>query len=429
MAAITSPPPFHVQAFIDNPNSFPHHQSISALWETKWRETCSQGEYPFQDGKLEDFGPLFEQLKVSSKDRNAIFNQPDEYAKNFLPAGNKLFEDGQVAEAKGDTVAAKELFLRAADIFCVAKFPIDRSPLTEQAWQQCKAAYFKASQYMESRNIEVMIPFKHADTTAGDKAKDIPVWIRLPNATKPAGGWPTILFICGLDVYRTDQANRTDPHLANGFATLCVEILRTGDRPAARRDPASGDRLWKSILDWIETEGAQKYGLNANRVVTRGISTGSGDAIRLAHTYLDRLFAAVGQGGWTHHMVSPQWFRNIDHVSYLFSGAEALAYKFGYESIDSFLASNPQKRLSLLENRTLDKPCCMSLLANGMEDSAFPIEDSILVALRGRPKDIRILEGRGHMGRPGGEEIVYDWINQVVHGKETEAKTCPKEAF
>ena len=61
----------------------PHHESIQALWETKWKKPvsrpavleramigrvytndrkCSMGIYPFFDGKIEDFEPVFAEL-------------------------------------------------------------------------------------------------------------------------------------------------------------------------------------------------------------------------------------------------------------------------------------------------------------------------------------------------------------------------------
>lgn len=58
-----------------------HHDSIKALWETKWRfpvfivalesaywdsltlsGQCLKGVYPFHDGKIEDFEPVFDYL-------------------------------------------------------------------------------------------------------------------------------------------------------------------------------------------------------------------------------------------------------------------------------------------------------------------------------------------------------------------------------
>merc|ERR1712093_320316 len=48
--------------------TMPHHQGIKQLWETKWKFPCSKSVYPFHDGKMEDFEPVFlELIQVSSK--------------------------------------------------------------------------------------------------------------------------------------------------------------------------------------------------------------------------------------------------------------------------------------------------------------------------------------------------------------------------
>jgi len=39
-----------------------HHESLEALWTTKWRLPCALGVYPFHDGKLQDFQPVFDHL-------------------------------------------------------------------------------------------------------------------------------------------------------------------------------------------------------------------------------------------------------------------------------------------------------------------------------------------------------------------------------
>jgi hypothetical protein len=39
-----------------------HHQSIKALWETKWRKRVEPQIYPFWEGKLEDFEDIFREL-------------------------------------------------------------------------------------------------------------------------------------------------------------------------------------------------------------------------------------------------------------------------------------------------------------------------------------------------------------------------------
>lgn len=105
---------------------------------------------------------------------------------------------------------------------------------------------------------------------------------------------------------------------------------------------------------------------------------------------------------------------------YPFALADAIACKFGFDSVDTFIASNPKARFSLVDNGAiLDRPSCRLLVVNGLEDSIFPIEDSILVASRGRVKDVRFMESKGHMGNPGAEEIIIDWINGVMACNET----------
>ena len=62
-------------------------------------------------------------------------------------------------------------------------------------------------------------------------------------------------------------------------------------------------------------------------------------------------------------------------------------------------------------------PACKLLAINGMEDSIFPIEDTLLVAMQGKNKDMIARGDRGHMGNPGAEEILYQWIDNAVAGK------------
>lgn len=68
-----------------------------------------------------------------------------------------------------------------------------------------KDAYLRASKYIDPPNQEIHLPFHHADTSAGDKTSDIQIYLRLPNRQKPADGWPILIFLCGIDAYRTDR--------------------------------------------------------------------------------------------------------------------------------------------------------------------------------------------------------------------------------
>ncbi len=372
------------------------------------------GIYPFVDGNVEDFEKAFEGLvKANESNSKVILADPDQFALPFFPVADDLVAQGSSKELDGHTDDARELYLRAAAVYRIARFPINRSCQSQKAWAAGKVAYMRASPYMDPPNLEYFIEHKHADISSGDKMEPIPVYVRRPTGRKPAGGWPVLLFICGLDAYRTDHTNRTTAHVAQGFACVSVEIPGTGDCPAAGNDPRSPDRLWSSVLDWV-AERADELGFDVNKVVARGVSTGGYYAMRIAHTHASRLLAVVAQGGGSHHMFDTQWINAQNHMEYPFALADAIAYKFGYRSVDDYILDKPREKFSLLNAGILDMDCTRLLLINGMEDSIFPIEDSMLVLRHGRVKDARFLDEKGHMGNPGAEEMIYEWINAVA---------------
>lgn len=313
MASGNPLPPFRVQRLLDNPKVFEHHSSVSALWNKKWRKLCFLGVYPFVDGKVEDFDPIFEKLIADAKDATSILYDPDAYATPFMPVAEALVKRAEEAELSEKSDEAKDFYLRAAAVYRIARFPIIRSKLSRQAWEAGKSAYLKGGKYLDAPVEEVKIPFSHADQDAGDEVKDISAFLRIPAGPKPKQGWPVVLFICGLDAYKTDHTNKTDLHLAAGFATLSVEIPGTGDCPAAPNDPESPDRLWGSVLDWI-SDHSDDFGVDDKRVVARGVSTGGYYAFRIAHTHADRLIASVGHGGWSHWMLDPEWVKAMNYM-------------------------------------------------------------------------------------------------------------------
>jgi hypothetical protein len=413
-------PPYHVQSTaIELRSGFPyftHHDSISALWAQKWRAPCQHGIYPFSDGNVTDFDPIFQELIKISGDKSDILFRPDDYAAAFFPTAEELVSLAECAEKKGETTKARDLYLRAAAVYRIARFPINRSPLTQLAWERGKAAYLKAGRYLSPPNIAVDIAFTHADPTAGDENVPILAYLRIPKGEMPANGWPILLFICGLDAYKTDNTSRMQIHADRGFATLSFEIPGTGDCPAAPNDPTSPDRLMSSVLDWV-TSNASEYGFNLARVVARGISTGGYYAIRIAHSHREQLFAVAAQGGSCHHMFDPSWIGAQNQMEYPFALADALAYKFGYRGPGALVAyAADAGKFSLLDAGVLNQRSCRLLLINGMEDSIFPIEDNFIVASRGVNKDLIAKGNRGHMGNPGGEDILYTWLDEVIAG-------------
>ena len=49
-----------------------------------------------------------------------------------------------------------------------------------------------------------------------------------------------------------------------------------------------------------------------------------------------------------------------------------------------------------------------------MEDSIFPIEDSIAVATHGKNRDLVALGSLPHMALPVAETTIHQWIDQVI---------------
>ena len=411
-------PPYHVQSTAKEIRSgfpyFAYHASISALWRDKWRLVCAHGIYPFTDGKVEDFDPVFEDLVRQSGDSPQILFRPDDYAKPFFSVAENLVADAEKAEAAGDPPQARDLYLRAAAVYRIARFPINRSPASQDAWEKGRDVYIRGGRYLDPPSAAIDIPFRHANLEAGDEEAPIPAFLRMPKGERPEQGWPVLLFICGLDAYRPDHTPRTQIHVDRGFATLSFEIPGTGDCPAAPDDPEAPDRLMSSVLDWV-ADNSGDMGFDTSRIMARGISTGGYYAMRVAHTHADRLLAVVAQGGGCHHMFNPDWVHAQNQMEYPFALADALAHKFGFrgsEPVASYAAGG--SKFSLVEAGILGVPSCKLLVINGIEDSIFPIEDSLIVALSGRNKDLISRGNLGHMGNPGGEEIQYDWIDTVV---------------
>jgi hypothetical protein len=109
-------PPFHVQSTaVVLKNGFPyftHHDNISSLWAQKWRPPCQHGIYPFGDGNVADFDPIFQELIKISGDKSDILFQPDDYAAAFFPTAEQLFASAEQSEREGEIANARDLYLR-----------------------------------------------------------------------------------------------------------------------------------------------------------------------------------------------------------------------------------------------------------------------------------------------------------------------------
>lgn len=115
-----SAPPYHVQSTAEQLKGgfpyFTHHESVSKLWAQKWRPPCSHGIYPFTDGEVADFDPIFADLVDQSRDDPAILYRPDDYARPFLPVGERLAAEAAEALSQSNPDQARTLYLRSAAV-------------------------------------------------------------------------------------------------------------------------------------------------------------------------------------------------------------------------------------------------------------------------------------------------------------------------
>ncbi|KAM0714235.1 hypothetical protein Q7P37_010022 [Cladosporium fusiforme] len=379
----------------------PHHESFQQLWETKWKQPCTMGVYPFMFGSVKDFEPIVERL---IKEGQKPPYDWDNYAQAFFPKAEELVAAAAKAEEEGN----KEKGVRAV--------------LTRRyAWEEGKKAARKGLAMRERPTQEVTIQHKHGLPSEG---KEIPFYYHLPPGTTKDKPVPLVIIFTGLDGYRTELAVWIEGWSQKGVGVVVLEIPGTGDSPADPTDPTSPDREWSSLLDWIDEQDE----IDHKKVAVWAFSTGGYYAIRFAHTHANRLAGVVAHGGGCHYMFDERWLSSVNTLEYPFDLANTLAYKWGYgNDLEKF--KKEASKFSLLEDGTLDKPnCARLLLVNGVGDEIFPIDDYELCLRHGAPKEARFIEDRKHMGEPESFFVIIQWIYNLfgIEGKPVDQmKTIP----
>ncbi|KAI1375581.1 yellowish-green 1-like protein [Hypoxylon crocopeplum] len=382
----------------------PHHESFKALWETKWKQPCSMGVYPFMFSSIDDFQPVVDSIVAKGLERPYNW---DEYAQCFFPKAEELVSRARTANLEGHKEKASELYLRASALYRIARFPAPRSEKQRYAWEQGKEAAIQGLGLQKHPMVEVRIPHVHA---ANGDGKILPGFYHIPADASRAHKVPLIVIFTGLDGYRTELAVWKNGWAELGCATLVVEIPGTGDNPGAPSDPSSPDRVWGSMFDWI----TKQEGIDQSRIVNWGFSTGGHYSIRLAHTHADKLKGVVALGGGVHHMLDPEWLDAVDDLEYPFDLAHTLCYKFGYADDFERFKKEGRDKFSLLSTGVLDKPCTRLLLVNGTDDEIFPIDDYYLCLLHGSPKEARFIPGAKHMGEPQSFSVCLQWVFKLL---------------
>ncbi|BCS23440.1 alpha/beta hydrolase family protein [Aspergillus puulaauensis] len=387
----------------------PHKGSTKLLWETKWRAACEKSVYPFHDGKLEDFEPIFQTL--ITENINDAYS--DTYTETFFPVAKSLEHEASMAFYNGDSETASDLLRRAAVVYRISRFPYvspdDRdTSIKRKAFTRQKAAYLTATSVWRNPLTEHVIPHTHR---AGRDGPRIPIYIRVPEDTVPGSHSPvpSVLIMTGLDGYRPDNSQRTHEITARGWAVVIAEIPGTGDSPADPSDPESADRLWSSVLEYMRSLGV----FDMRKVAVWGLSAGGYYAVRAAHTHRARLKGCIGHGPGTHYFLDEEWLAKVEDHEYPFPIIRSWAKKYGYDDPAEF-CKEAKKKFSLLETGILDLSSTRLLLLNGIDDGVVPIEDCHLLFSHGSPKEGRFYPGLPHMGYPASLGAAYKWLEDVL---------------
>jgi dipeptidyl aminopeptidase/acylaminoacyl peptidase len=250
---------------------------------------------------------------------------------------------------------------RASAVYRISRFPAPRSEQQRYAWREGKKAAKKGLALRERPTKEMTIPHKHGLENEG---KEINFYYHLPPGTTSEKPVPLVIILSGLDGYRTELAVWIEGWSQKNVAVIVLEIPGSGDSPAAPNDPKAPERQWSSLFDWIDEQPE----IDHSRRALWGFSTGGYYAIRLAYTHHDKLAGVVALGGGCHHMFSPEWLSEVNHLEYPFDLAHTLAYKFGYgDDLEKFKQEG--MKFSLLKDGILDRPDCTKLLlVNGVGD-------------------------------------------------------------
>jgi dienelactone hydrolase len=356
---------------------------------------------PFEDIRREDAERVMNALKSLDKDHWA-----EEWSKIGLG-----YEEKADARAKAGAPGTElaELYMHGFDACRVGRYPTPNSPGKLAAYQHSLRMFRKAAQYFDPSLEIIELPFD------GNKNnKKLIGYLQLPpGVTKP----PVVLHWGGVDGWKEDRLRIAKAIMAQGLASLTIDMPGSGENPVLYRDPAA-ERTYTAWLDYLP----QRAEIDGSRVAVWGGSFGAYWAARLAHVAPDRIRGAVFHGGNIHYGFQKEWLIpafTTGGATYLFGAHslfEARGRAMGVTTLEEFLDAAPS--LSLLTMGLLDKPSAPILGVNGKLDDQAPVDDIYLLMEHGRPKSARIYPQGHHMGRTPGEPsehittTIIEWLKE-----------------
>lgn len=317
--------------------------------------------------------------------------------------GDAVVRQARAAEQAGDAQDAEALYQKASGLYFMGRFPCANHPAKERCAAAEREAYLCASRHWPQPIQRVQLPFAARE----GEGSSVVLLVRRPAGVQQP---PVVLMWGGVDAYKEQMTAASDAFLERGVATVAMDNAGTGESPV--KGVPDAERQFIAAMDWI----AAQPDLAGQRVGLLGRSFGGYWATKLAHLVPQRIAGAVNWGGGAHHMFQPEWVEASRYPdSYLMELVETRQRMLGAKNDAEYLAFF--KRLSLLDQELLDRPCAPLLLVNGKEDRQCPVADIHLLLERGSPKSVRLFPG-GHMGlTPQTLPTIVEWLARQVRGE------------
>lgn len=320
----------------------------------------------------------------------------DSWTDVWQVAGDETRGRARAAEARGDVKVAATLYLRAYGYYFMGRFPCPNHPRKLECARLERETYLDAARFFSIPTERVEVPF---NGRPGEGRSVAFLYRRPPGVAQP----PVVVMWGGVDAWKEQMTEASNALLAEGIATVAMDNCGTGESPVV--GSVDAERQFLPVFDWI----AAQVDLKGSRVGCLGRSFGGYWATKLAHLYPERIAGAVSWGGGAHHMFQPAWVEASRHPdSYLMELVETRSRMLGAKNDAEYIEFF--RRLSLVDQGILDRPCAPLLLVNGKFDKQCPVEDIFLLLDHGSPKSVRLFPG-GHMGHtPRTVPTIVEWL-------------------
>ncbi len=277
----------------------------------------------------------------------------------------------------GDRAGAAEFYRKAAGFYFVARFPAALGPAAEAAYAKSIAATEAGGRLLDPPLKIVRIPYE---------GQAIVAHLRVPAGVDAP---PVVILSGGVDTWKGELGDPVNALLAEGLATVVVDMPGTGENRWMPAAPGA-ERLFVAVITTLQA----RTDLDGRHIGFYGLSFGGYWAVRLALAE-PAITAAVSVGGPISTSFEPAWSAGIQDGTRL-AIAAAMTRDPGAVTRDEFnarLAALSLERQGLLANPAGNVAL---LYINGALDTLVNPADAAVVPAAGLAQDTLIFADDRH---------------------------------